>query len=175
MPDQFEKALSLLLKQEGGFSNDPHDPGGMTNLGVTEVNWIMWKQREVTEDEMRSLTPEAVAPFYRVRYWNPLRCDDLPAGLDVLVFDFGVNAGCKQSARTLQRCVGTTPDGAVGPLTIRAAKEKDLRELIEKFSQAREEFYRSLPLFPRYGKGWLNRTQNVKLAAIHALDAPLQT
>lgn len=172
---KFEDALEIVLAKEGGFVNDPHDPGGMTNLGVTKDNWTSWIRREVSEDEMRSLTPQAVAPFYRIRYWNALRCDDLPDGLDLCVFDCGVNAGPQQSARLLQHCLGVVQDGRIGPITIAAAKQKDLRQLIEEFSQAREQFYRSLPLFDRYGKGWLNRTESVKLAATHALDDPLVT
>jgi lysozyme family protein len=175
MTENWPVALKLMLGYEGGFSDDPHDPGGMTNLGVTKDNWTTWVRREVSEDEMRSLTPEAVAPFYRVRYWNPLRCDDLPSGLDLCVFDCGVNAGPQQSARLLQRCLGVVQDGHIGIITLNAIKGKDLRQLIEEFSQAREKFYRSLPLFDRYGKGWLNRTESVKLVATHALDGPLVT
>jgi lysozyme family protein len=154
-----------MLKSEGGFVNHPSDPGGMTNLGVTKATWENWVGRASDEAEMRSLTPEKVEPLYKKKYWDAVRADDLPVGLDYLMFDFGVNAGPGRAIKVMQSAVGVTPDGGFGPLTLAAVQAIDPVELIEKFSQAKEDFYRSLGTFATFGKGWLNRVADVKVKA----------
>lgn len=154
-----------MLKSEGGYVNNPADPGGMTNLGVTKATWENWVGRASDEAEMRNLKPEKVAPLYKNKFWDMCRCDDLPSGVDYLVFDFAVNAGPGRSAKILQTAVGATPDGGIGPMTLAAVAKYDANELVEKFSQAKEDFYRSLPTFGTFGKGWLNRVAEVKLKA----------
>jgi lysozyme family protein len=81
------------------------------------------------------------------------------------VFDFAVNAGPGRSAKILQTAVGVPADGAIGPITLAAVNAQDPVELIEKFSQAKEDFYRSLNTFETFGKGWLNRVSAVKIKA----------
>jgi lysozyme family protein len=154
-----------MLKSEGGFVNHPSDPGGMTNLGVTKKAWEAYVGRQVDEAEMRALTPEIVAPFYKARYWNPCKCDELPLGIDYAVFDFAVNAGVGRASRTMQTALGTAADGIVGPATIGVATNADPDEFLEKFSAAKEQFYRNLPTFEHFGKGWLRRVSEVKQTA----------
>jgi len=154
-----------MLASEGGYVNHPSDPGGRTNLGVTQRVWEEWVGRESNEKEMRSLTPELVAPLYKRKFWDACKCDDLPTGVDYLVFDFAVNAGPGRSAKILQTAVGVPADGAIGPITLAAVNAQDPVELIEKFSQAKEDFYRSLSTFDTFGKGWLNRVSAVKIKA----------
>jgi lysozyme family protein len=165
MQSNWQKSFEMMLKSEGGYVNNPADPGGMTNLGVTKATWENWVGRESDGAEMRSLTPEKVAPLYKNKFWDMCRCDDLPSGVDYLVFDFAVNAGPGRSAKILQTAVGATPDGGIGPMTLAAVAKYDANELVEKFSQAKEDFYRSLPTFGTFGKGWLNRVADVKLKA----------
>jgi lysozyme family protein len=114
---------------------------------------------------MRSLTPSKVEPLYKARYWDAVRGDDLPVGLDYLVFDFAVNAGPGRSIKVMQSAVGVTPDGGFGPITMAAVQATDPVNLIERFSQAKEDFYRSLTTFATFGKGWLNRVADVKVKA----------
>ena len=154
-----------MLQSEGGFVNHPSDPGGMTNLGVTKATWENWVGRESDEAEMRGLTPEKVEPLYKKKYWDAVRGDELPMGLDYLMFDFAVNAGAGRAIKTLQTAVGVTPDGGFGPMTMAAVQAVDPNELIERFSQAKEDFYRSLTTFATFGKGWLNRVADVKVKA----------
>ena len=161
----WDSAFKLMLQSEGGFVNHPSDPGGMTNLGVTKATWENWVGRESDEKEMRGLTPEKVEPLYKKKFWDACRCDELPSGIDYLVFDFAVNAGPGRSIKTLQTAVGTTPDGGIGPITLAAVNSFSEPELIEKFSQAKEDFYRSLNTFDTFGKGWLNRVAAVKIKA----------
>jgi lysozyme family protein len=165
MNSNWQKSFELMLKSEGGFVNHPSDPGGMTNLGVTKATWENWVGRESDEAEMRGLTPEKVEPLYKKKYWDAVRGDELPMGLDYLMFDFAVNAGAGRAIKTLQTAVGVTPDGGFGPMTMAAVQAVDPNELIERFSQAKEDFYRSLTTFATFGKGWLNRVADVKVKA----------
>ena len=165
MISNWKQAFEQMLKSEGGFVNHPSDPGGMTNLGVTKATWENWVGRESDEAEMRGLTPEKVEPLYKKKYWDAVRADELPVGLDYLMFDFGVNAGPGRAIKVMQSAVGVTPDGGFGPLTLAAVQAIDPVELIEKFSQAKEDFYRSLGTFATFGKGWLNRVADVKVKA----------
>ena len=173
MISNWDNAFNLMLKSEGGFSDDQRDSGnhlpdgrtGSTMLGVTQYNWENWIGHEVTHDQMRKLTPEDVKPFYKKKFWDLCKCDELKSGIDYLVFDFAVNAGPGGSAKILQRAVGVTPDGGIGPITLAAVNAIPEVELIEKFSQAKETFYRSLGNFDVYGKGWLNRVADVKVKA----------
>ena len=165
MLSNWSNAFALMLKSEGGFVNHPSDPGGMTNLGVTKRVWEEWVGRESNEKEMRGLTPEMVEPLYKRKFWDAVRGDELPAGISYLIFDFAVNAGVGRSIKTLQSAVGVTPDGGFGPMTMAAVQAVDPVELVEKFSQAKEDFYRSLNTFETFGKGWLNRVAAVKVKA----------
>ena len=165
MIENFQKSLALLLKSEGGFVNHPSDPGGMTNLGVTRRAWESYVQRQVDEAEMRGLTPEIVAPFYKARYWDACKCDQLPLGVDYAVFDFAVNAGVSRASKTMQAALGTAADGIVGPATLGVAVNADPDEFLEKFSAAKEHFYRGLQTFDVFGKGWLRRVSEVKQTA----------
>jgi lysozyme family protein len=165
MISNWQKSFELMLKSEGGFVNHPSDPGGMTNLGVTKATWENWVGRESDEAEMRGLTPEKVEPLYKKKYFDAVRGDELPMGLDYLMFDFAVNAGAGRAIKTLQTAVGVTPDGGFGPMTMAAVQATDPVDLIERFSQAKEDFYRSLNTFPTFGKGWLNRVADVKVKA----------
>lgn len=165
----FDAALNVILAHEGGFVNDPRDPGGMTNLGVTKDTWEAWTKRPASEADMRALTPAKVAPLYRDRYWNALRCDDLHPALALCVFDFGVNASVKRAARYLQAVVGAAQDGAVGPATVAAARafvaQHGAAEAVELYQNARRGYYRSLGTFVTFGRGWLRRVDEVEAAA----------
>jgi lysozyme family protein len=162
MKDNFESSLARVLASEGGFVNNPKDPGGMTNLGVTKAVWEAYVGHSVTEKDMRALTPDAVAPLYRRRYWDACKCNVLPTGIDYLVFDFAVNAGVGRSAKTLQQALSVPEDGVIGPVTLHNISVMDKGELIARFSEAKEEFYKSLKTFDTFGKGWLNRVAEVK-------------
>lgn len=177
MKGNWEKSFALMLESEGGFSDDPRDNGnklpdgrpGSTMLGVTQYNWENWTGHQVTHEQMKKLKPEDVKPFYKKKFWDACRCDDLPDGIDYLVFDFAVNAGVGRSAKTLQSVVGTTPDGAIGPLTLAAVNKFSPQELIDGFSDEKEFFYRGLGNFDVYGEGWLNRVAAVKIKATSML------
>ena len=168
MQSNFEKCLSEVLKHEGGFVNNPKDPGGITNLGVTKKAWEEYVGHAVTEADMRALTKDVVKPFYLKRYWNVCRCDDLPTGLDYVVFDIAVNSGTGRAAKFLQSAIGATPDGAIGPNTINIVQRTELspKELINIICNRRTVFYKSINGFDTFGNGWLRRSEEVRKTAL---------
>lgn len=166
MQSNWQKSFELMLQSEGGFANHPSDPGGMTNLGVTKATWENWIGRQSDEAEMRGLTPEKVEPMYRKKFWDAVRGDELKVGIDYLMFDFAVNAGAGRAIKTLQTAIGVPADGGFGPVTMASMKSYEPVKLIERFSQAKEDFYRSLNTFDVFGKGWLNRVAKVKAEAL---------
>jgi lysozyme family protein len=167
MSDSFKECLDLVLKSEGGYVNNPADPGGMTNLGVTKRVWEEYIGHESDEKEMRSLTPEKVAPLYEQKYWRPCYGEVLPRGLDFVVFSMGVNAGPGRAVKLLQQSIGCVPDGIIGPATRSLILGSDSTTLIAKFSEARREYYRSLKTFPIFGKGWLARVDKEESEALN--------
>ena len=169
MKENFDEALKAILKHEGGYVHHKLDPGGMTNLGVTKKVWEEWVGKAVGEKEMRALTPAIVAPMYRKKYWDAVKGDELPSGLDYLMFDFAINAGPARAIRTMQKAIGTNPDGAIGPKTMAALKAADPNDLIAKFSLEKELFYKALPTFATFGKGWLRRVDEAKSHAVTML------
>lgn len=162
MKQNWEEALAHVLKHEGGYVNHPSDPGGMTNLGVTKRVWEEWVGHPVDEKAMRALTPELVAPMYKKKYWDVVRGDDLPTGVDLCVFDAAVNAGPGRASKFLQQAVGVTADGQIGPKTISAVTAKPADEVIAAFCALREAHYRSLNTFDTFGKGWMRRLASIK-------------
>ncbi|WP_431268574.1 glycoside hydrolase family 108 protein [Dankookia sp. P2] len=114
-PSRFDLCVQVVLAKEGGFTDDPADPGGATQMGITARTLAAWRGRPVTAEDVRNLSPEEAKEIYRAQYWNLMRCEDLPRGVDLAVFDFGVNAGPGTAVKALQRAIGTVPDGAVGP------------------------------------------------------------
>lgn len=159
--DTFDAALKTILGFEGGYVDDPADPGGATNLGVTLHTWEAYVGRAVTKDQLRALTPQDVGPLYRTRYWDVAHCDDWPAGVDLIVFDEAVNQGPGAAARTLQQAAGVAADGSIGPATRAAVAAAAVGPLIDAISTLREARYRSLPTFERFGRGWMNRLATV--------------
>jgi lysozyme family protein len=166
MQNSFKECLDLVLKHEGGYVNHKDDPGGRTNLGVTQRVWEDWVGHPVTEKDMRELTPALVGPMYEMRYWRTSYCEKLPRGLDLLVFTMAVNAGSGRSVKLLQDAIGVVADGVIGPNTMAKINEANVEVLIDKFSEARTSFYKGLKTFPVFGKGWLSRTESERLEAL---------
>jgi lysozyme family protein len=169
MKANWESAFAHVIKSEGGYVWDKNDAGGETNHGVTRVAWGEYLGRAIMDGEMKALTVDQVKPFYKKQYWDRCRCDDLPAGVDYAVFDFAVNAGTGQAAKFLQRAAGTKDDGAIGPGTLAAVSNHQPNEILERFSEQKEAFYRGIvsrrPDQEKFLKGWLARVEAVETAA----------
>ena len=166
MKDNFVKSLHHVLKSEGGFVDHPDDPGGVTNKGITARTYENFLGGPVDVQMMRDIPDNHVEEIYKDMYWEVVRADDLPDGVDLCVFDFGVNAGPVRSAKMLQSCVDATEDGVIGPKTLARVSEQDTEELIKLFSIKREEYYKSLRHFETFGRGWLRRNEDVRDTAI---------
>ena len=162
--NNFKECLALVLKSEGGWVNNPKDPGGETNLGVTKAVWEEWVGHPV--NSMKNLTPELVAPLYEQRYWRPCYGEVLPRGLDLLSFSMAVNAGPGRSVKLLQQSLGCIPDGVIGPATRSLICASNPATLISKFSETRREYYRALKNFPVFGHGWLSRVDREEKEAL---------
>tara|TARA_B100001057_G_scaffold92115_4_gene88404 strand:- start:10320 stop:10832 length:513 start_codon:yes stop_codon:yes gene_type:complete len=159
------KSLEAILHHEGGYVNHPKDPGGETNLGVT---------KRVYEDfggtkNMKDLTREDVEPIYKKNYWDRIKADQIPAGLDLCVFDFGVNAGTGRAAKYLQTLIGTVADGGIGPNTLKTldayVSKHGVKGTIENYQAERQKYYESLATFDTFGRGWTRRvTETTEMA-----------
>jgi lysozyme family protein len=167
MANDFKECLELVLKSEGGWVNNPSDPGGETNLGVTKRVWEEWVGHPV--DNLKKLTKDDVAPLYEQRYWRPCYGEVLPRGLDLVVFSMAVNAGPGRSIKLLQSAIGCLPDGAIGPTTRSLILASNTATLIAKFSEARREYYKSLKTFPIFGRGWLSRVDKEESEALNMI------
>jgi len=167
--ENFKKCLDMLLAHEGGFVNHPKDPGGMTNLGVTKKVYDEWIGRESTEQEMRDLTPDDVGPIYKKNYWDRVKGDLLVSGLDWACFDWAVNSGSGRPAKAVQRAVGATQDGAIGPATLSLVMEKDPKFIIEYVHDVRQDFYKSLKTFETFGRGWTRRNKETLHQALEMI------
>ncbi len=170
MRENFDKSLQLLLKHEGGFVNHERDPGGMTNLGVTKSVYEEWLGYEVDKQDMMKLTPEDVAPIYLNNYWIKANCDELPSGLDYVVFDWAVNSGVSRSSKGIQKCCGAEPDGVIGPKTLQLVLGQDTNFMIEKFKEVRQSFYEGLNHFDAFGRGWTRRNNEATEVALGMVE-----
>jgi lysozyme family protein len=166
MIENWKKALQHVLMHEGGYVHHEKDPGGITNLGCTKSVWEEWCGHPVTEKDMRELTPDLVSPLYRTKYWDKIKGDELPSGVDYIVFDAAINSGPGRAAKWLQECVGTQPDGAIGPMTIKATESIVKADLINMYCDKRLEFLKALPTWDTFGKGWGRRVEEVRAAAL---------
>ena len=165
MKDNFDDALKAILHHEGGYVDHPKDPGGRTNLGCTQRVWEEWVGHPVDEKTMRGLTPADVAPLYKTKYWDKIKGDELPTGVDYVVFDAAINSGPGRAAKWLQTVVGAVPDGAIGAGTLAKVAAIPAADIVEKYQQTRLQFLQSLPTWDTFGKGWGRRVAEVKDAA----------
>tara|TARA_R110000851_G_scaffold153136_1_gene295068 strand:- start:97 stop:609 length:513 start_codon:yes stop_codon:yes gene_type:complete len=170
MRQNFEQCMGWLLEHEGGYVNHPSDPGGETNLGVTRAVYEQYAGRQVMDGEMEGLTHDDVYPIYKENYWDRVRGDDLPSGVDWAVFDWGVNSGTSRAAKALQRIIGVEQDGGIGPMTLQAIAEMEPADIIEQMHHMRDGFYRSLSTFDTFGRGWIRRNDETKEQALALLD-----
>lgn len=159
MRSNFDACLAEILDHEGGYVNHPSDPGGETNMGISK--------RSYPHENIKGMTRARAAEIYRRDYWQPVRGDDLPAGLDLVAFDPAVNSGVSRGAKWLQGALGVAQDGKIGPATIaRALSPIDGVAVIQKACAARMGFLRGLRTWGSFGKGWTLRVVSVEAAAV---------
>lgn len=172
MERNFQRALALVLKHEGGWADHPKDPGGATMKGVTLANFRRYVKPNATKDDLRKITDAQVSTCYRQFYWNAVSGAELPDGIDYAVFDFAVNSGPSRAAKYLQKVVGVPQDGKVGPATIKAAKAVFPATVINKLCDDRMAFLRRLSTWSTFGKGWSRRVTDVRAEALSLSGRP---
>jgi len=176
--DAFMQAIAFTLRPdvEGGLVDDPDDPGGITNMGLTIADLTVWERHRATPDDVRNLTRGEAVNIYRAQYWNAIRGFGLPSGLSLMVFDHGVNRGNGTSAKILQRLLGFPDDdvdGWIGPSTQAASRMAMANSpdrgatFLRQLHQAQRADYLLLGR-PKYEGGWLSRCDRRFAAGLQA-------
>lgn len=166
----FDEVIQYVLEDEGGYVDHPSDPGGATNMGITRRTLADWRgvvpYTKLDKSEVKNLTKAEAKAIYKARYWDVIKGDLLPSGIDYAVFDFALHSGPAKAVNTLQRLVGVEVDGLLGNKTLAAVAQRgDLMTLLVSYQDARMKFLQGLSAFGVFGKGWMNRVQKVTLRA----------
>jgi len=159
----YDEALRRLLAHEGGYTNHPSDPGGPTNFGITIHDYRTYVKPGAMAADVRAMRLDEAKAIYRKRYWDAQRCDELPAGVDYSVFDYGVNSGIGRSGKVLRRVVGL-PDTThvVTDEVLRAVAKRDPKAIVVAINDERLAFLKRLKTWPVFGKGWGTRVTGVR-------------
>lgn len=145
----FDTAFERVVGLEGGYSNDPEDPGGETNWGISK--------RQYPHLDIRNLTREQVKPIYLNDFWNRIHADELYDGVAYQTFDFAVNSGIETAIRKLQTAVGVADDGHWGPVSRKAAAQMSESDTIMRLIAERLDYWTKLKNWSHAGKGWTRR------------------
>lgn len=162
----FDACIAFTLRAEGGFVNDPRDFGHATNMGITLATLSDWRGEDCTVQDVEDMTKGEAISIYGARFWNPVRGDDLPPGVNLMVFDHGVLAGVGRAARMLQTLAKVPADGSIGPQTIAALKHLPAAPLVQGLSAAQLAYYQGCAGWLTFGKGWTNRVNARRDAAL---------
>lgn len=166
MDRNFARALKLVLIHEGGWSDNPADPGGATMKGVTLATFRRYVKPSATKADLRKITDAQLSTIYRRHYWDAVAGAELPDGVDYAVFDFAVNSGPSRAAKYLQAVAGVTQDGKIGPATLKAVRAKTHASVIHELCDARLAFLKRLDTWKTFGKGWSSRVLGVRSEAL---------
>lgn len=163
MRDNFDDCLSEVLRHEGGYVNHPRDPGGETNFGIS--------RRSYPREDIKGMTRARASAIYRRDFWDAVRGDDLPAGLDLVAFDAAVNSGPARGIKWLQAGLRVDQDGKIGPQTLAAARTAAVTDAIDRSCDARLAFLKRLATWPTFGRGWTSRVASIRATA-HRMASP---
>lgn len=172
MKKNTKQVLNWLGLSEGGYVNDPKDPGGPTNHGITEVVWQAWqKNNDLPISDVREITPEVANKIFIEQYFAPVWFNKLPSGLDYCQGDFSVNSGPSRAIKELQAALvslghNITIDGHMGNLTMAAANAEEVETVISAVCERRLAFMKRLKHWQRFKNGWTTRVNGVEKQAI---------
>ena len=169
MISRFDACMPFVLSVEGGNDDDPHDPGGRTSRGIEQQEWDAWRALHpvpsLPDDVWQAPQPD-ILEIYQVQYWQPW-CGQLPAGLDLMFFDTGVNMGVHLAVLFLQHAVHVEADGHFGIVTTHAVQTiKDVKKTVQDIAAQRKNAYRGFKGFRRFGKGWMTRVSRCEALAL---------
>jgi lysozyme family protein len=171
----YDACLARLLVHEGGYTNHPADPGGPTNFGITIYDYRKYVKPHATAADVKAMQVEEAKRIYRVKYWGAQRCDELPAGVDDCVFDYGVNSGIGRSGKVLRRVLGLPDhDWHTSDAVLAAVRLRDPGKVIDAICDERLRFLKSLKTWPVFGKGWSARVAEVRAFAHRLAEAAAQ-
>lgn len=171
----FETCLTETLKWEGNYSNHPQDTGGPTMRGVIQRVYDAWRKRNgLPRRSVRNLEESELQAIYRENYWQLVRGDELPPGVDLATFDYGVNSGPPRSVSHLQEVLGVKIDGHMGPVTLEAVNAADPVEIVKKLCARRRKFVRQIKSYPTFGKGWNRRIDGIEQVACAMCELPIR-
>lgn len=145
----FDDYIDRVLSHEGGYVNDPRDPGGETKFGIAK--------RSYPNVDIKNLTRDGAKAIYKADFWDRAQCDKLPASFSFQALDAAVNHGMGNAVRWMQRAAGVADDGYIGPVTIAAINRQEAADLVLRFTAERLRFYAKLATFDVFGRGWINR------------------
>lgn len=145
----FDQAFERLIGHEGGYVDNPKDPGGETKFGISK--------RSYPGEDIKGLTLDRAKAIYKRDFWGPSGCEAVPDAIKFDLFDMAVNSGCGTAIKTLQRAAGSAPDGLLGPNTLQAINSIPAQRLAARFNGQRLEFMAALPTWPAFGRGWARR------------------
>ncbi|KZK76406.1 putative Peptidoglycan domain protein [Pseudovibrio sp. W64] len=174
MQDTFQLIVSDLLESEGGFAHRSRkaDPGGPTNFGITQRTLSAWRGQSVSVQEVRSMERAEAVDIFRAQYWDAVKGDKMPSGLDYALFDFAVNSGPARAVKTLQSILGVAADGLAGVETLGALKSHNLDDLVGKLSAERLRFMKRLKNWPYNKNGWMRRVRDVQQRSLELIKSP---
>ena len=145
----FDYFIERVLTHEGGYVNDPRDPGQETRWGISK--------RAYPQVDIRNLTRAQAVDIYRRDFWQRVRGDELPREFAFQALDAAVNHGIGNAVRWMQRAAGVADDGVIGPVTLAAVQRAQPADLVLRFNAERLRFYAKLTTFDAFGRGWVNR------------------
>ena len=166
MKETYGRAMAKVYEDEGGYSNDAGDPGGPTRYGITIHDARMYWKSDATADDVRHMPKSIATEIYEKHYAIPLHYNDLPAGVDYAVLDYGINSGISRAARVLQKIVHAPVDGSIGPETVKDALAMDPIKVINAMYDERLAFLRHLRTWPTFGRGWSRRVKEGRSLAL---------
>jgi len=166
MKNNFKEALKHVLVHEGGWADHPKDPGGATMKGVTLITFRRHFGQNQSKNDLRTISDEQLEQIYREGYWDKCHCDELPAGVDYVVFDGAVNSGPSRSARWLQGAVGANRDGGIGPKTLAQVAAAESVHVCDAVCAERLAFLHRLRTWNTFGAGWGRRVEEVRKVAL---------
>lgn len=167
MKENFDFCLKRLLEHEGGYSNHPFDPGGPTKYGITIYDYRLYINKNGTANDVKNLNLDQAKQIYRSKYWDALRCDELPAGVDYCVFDYGVNSGIGRPVKLLQGNFSVTGNNrSITDTLLNLIRKANPIDLIIFICTERLSFLRRLATWRTFGGGWGRRVAEVQAASL---------
>ncbi|MBA8838532.1 glycoside hydrolase family 108 protein [Ochrobactrum sp. RH2CCR150] len=173
MRSNFAAVMPYIFQEEGGYVDNPADPGGATNMGITIGNLAAWAGHSETAQDVKNLAKDTATEIYRKQYWDKIDGDSLPSGVDYAMLDFAVNSGPSHAIKMLQQILGILQDGFLGPATFAALSARPPQDIIDRLCDERSAWLRGLAAAASFGKGWQARVERVRSRALALAERPV--